>query len=105
MVASPMKPSNPKYAPAPSQNRGNANGGPAPVKTLRIGRIKAAIWENSGSERTFYSVTFARTYMDEEKKFHDATSFGRDDLLLLSKLADQAHTFVCERAGSQSNEE
>ena len=50
-----------------------------PVKTFRLGRIKAAVWENEGDERKFYNVTFARTYMDNEKKFHDADSFGRDD--------------------------
>jgi hypothetical protein len=97
----------PKYAPPPAiQNRNGANpSGSAPVKTLRLGRIKAAVWENGADQRSFFNVTFARTYMDEEKKFHDADSFGRDDLLLLSKLADQAHTFICERqSGSRSEE-
>jgi hypothetical protein len=81
------------------------SGGSAPVKTLRLGRIKAAVWENGADQRTFYNVTFARTYVDEDKKFHDADSFGRDDLLVLSKLADQAHTFVCERMSSHKSEE
>src|SRR5687768_15243197 len=89
-----------KYAPPPSQNR-NASTAPAPIKTLRLGRIKAAVWENSADQRAFFNVTFARTYMDEEKKFHDADSFGRDDLLLLAKIADQAHSFICERQSSQ----
>ena len=75
------------------------------MKTLRLGRIKAAIWENGAEPRSFCNVTFARTYMDEEKKFHDADSFGRDDLLLLSKLADQAHTFICERQSGQRGED
>jgi hypothetical protein len=43
--------------------------------------------------------------MDEEKKFHDADSFGRDDLLLLSKLADQAHSFICERQSNSRGDE
>ncbi|MEI6465572.1 MAG: hypothetical protein WCQ89_12675 [Verrucomicrobiota bacterium] len=96
-----MKSMNPKYAQAsaPHRNANPPSGNSAPVKTLRIGRIKAAVWENSADERTFYNVTFARTYMGEDKKFRDADSFGRDDLLLLSKLADQAHTLVCELAG------
>jgi hypothetical protein len=81
-------------APAP---RNPAAAGPAPVKTLRLGRIKAAVWENSSDQHTFFNVTFSRSYMDEEKKWHDSESFGRDDLLVLSKLADQAHTFICER--------
>ncbi len=84
----------------------NPNGpGTAPAASLRLGRLKAAIWENSADQRVFYNVRFSRTYMDEEKKFHDADSFGRDDLLLLAKLADQAHTFICERQSAQKAEE
>ncbi len=94
-----------KYAPSAQPSRQNSSSGPAPVKTLRLGRIKAAVWENSADQRTFYNVTFARTYLDEQKKFHDADSFGRDDLLLLSKLADQAHTFVCDRLAGQRPED
>jgi hypothetical protein len=98
-----MKSTPAKYAPAPS--RPAPAGAPAPVKTLRLGRIKAAIWENGADQRTFYNVTFARTYMDEAKQFHDSDSFGRDDLLLLGKLADQAHTFICDRLSGQRAEE
>jgi len=99
---------NPKYAQnsAPARNNHPSSSNAAPVKTLRIGRIKAAIWENGADERTFFNVTFARTYVGEDKKFRDADSFGRDDLLLLSKLADQAHTVICElAAGGQRAEE
>src|SRR5215218_897854 len=101
-----MKSMSPKYSPPlqPSRNSPTSNSA-SPVKTLRIGRIKAAVWENNADQRTFYNVTFARTYMDEEKKFHDADSYGRDDLLLLSKLADQAHTFICERLAGQKPDE
>lgn len=94
-----------KYAPPASSNRNAPASGPAPVKTLRLGRIKAAVWENGGDQRAFFNVTFARTYMDEQKKFHDTDSFGRDDLLLLAKLADQAHSFICERMAGAKTEE
>jgi hypothetical protein len=67
-----------------------------PVKTFRLGRIEAAVWENE-AEQKFYSVTFARTYVDEANNYHDSDSFGRDDLPLVAKLADQAHTFIFER--------
>ena len=100
-----MKSMTSKYpSPAP-QSRQAPAAGPAPVKTLRLGRLKAAVWENSADQRMFYNVTFARAYLDEEKKWHDSDSYGRDDLLLLSKLADQAHTFICERMSSQRGEE
>ncbi len=68
-----------------------------PVKTFRLGRIKAAVWENEADNKKFFNVTFARTYVDDAKQYHDTDSFGRDDLPLVAKLADQAHTFIFEQ--------
>ena len=65
-----------------------------PVKTFRLGHIKAAIWKNESDQKKFYNVTFARTYMDDAKAYHDTASFGRDDLPRVAKLADLAHTFI-----------
>ena len=85
-----------KYTQPPRENKNAASSPNLPVKTFRLGRTKAAVWENEGDQK-FYSVTFARTYMDEANKYHDSDSFGRDDLPLVAKLADQAHTFIFER--------
>ena len=82
----------------------NASTGKMPVKNLRLGRIKAAVWENEADQKKFYNVTFARTYMDDARNFHDTDSFGRDDLPLVAKLADQAHTFIFERLAESKNE-
>ncbi|MBW8782911.1 MAG: hypothetical protein JF599_13640 [Verrucomicrobia bacterium] len=76
-----------------------------PVKTFNLGRIKAAVWENEADQRKFYNVTFARIYMDDAKNYRDTDSFGRDDLLLLAKLADQAHTFIFERRAELKSEQ
>lgn len=74
-----------------------------PVQTFRLGRIKAAVWENEADAKKFYNVTFARTYTGDDKQPHDTDSFGRDDLPLVGKLADQAHTFIFGRlAGTRS---
>jgi len=95
-----------KYSPPAPANRNNPAPAPAaPIRTLRLGRIKAAIWENGTEDRAFCSVTFSRTYMDEEKRFRDSDSFGRDDLLVLAKLADNAHTFICERLAASKSDE
>ena len=85
-----------KYTQPPRENKNALAASNLPVKTFRLGRIKAAVWENEG-EQKFYSVTFARTYVDEANNYHDIDSFGRDDLPLFAKLADQAHTFTFER--------
>jgi hypothetical protein len=68
-----------------------------PVKTFRLGPIKAAVWANEADQKTFYNVAITRTYQDEQKQFHDTTSFGRDDLPLVAKVADHAHTFIFEQ--------
>ncbi|ACB77648.1 hypothetical protein [Opitutus terrae] len=75
-----------------------------PVKTLRLGRIKAAVWENEADQKKFFNVTFSRTYMDDTRNFHDTDSFGRDDLPLVAKLADQAHTFIFERLAESKSD-
>lgn len=59
------------------------------------------------SSRPVYNVTFQRLYRDDEGKWQSSESFGRDDLLLLAKIADQAHSRICglqlaERAGAST---
>ena len=93
-----------KTAPSAPQNKNAAAGPKLPVKTFRFGRIKAAVWENETDKQTFYNVTFARTYMDDARNYHDTDSFGRDDLPLVAKLADQAHTFIFERLAESKTE-
>ena len=86
-----------KYTQPPRENKNAAASPNPPVKTFRLGRIKAAVWENETEQQKFYSVTFARTYLDEAKNYHDTDSFSSDDLPLVAKPADQAHTFIFER--------
>jgi hypothetical protein len=74
-----------------------------PVQEIRIGRLKAAIWANEtegGSIR--HNVTFSRLYKPEGEEWQDSTSFGRDDLLLLGKLADRVHSWIYEQTQEQN---
>jgi hypothetical protein len=86
-----------KTAQPASQTKNAAASTKLPVKTFRLGRIKAAVWENEADQKKYFNVTFAQTYVDEAKNYHDTDSFGRDDLPLVAKLADQAHTFIFEQ--------
>ena len=86
-----------KTAQSASQPKNAAASTKLPVRTFRLGRIKAAVWENEADQKKYFNVTFARTYVDEAKNYHDTDSFGRDDLPLVAKLADQAHTFIFEQ--------
>jgi hypothetical protein len=66
-----------------------------PVHEVRIGLVKAAIWKNDGSNGSWRGVTFERVYRDGDE-WKSSGSFGRDDLLVLAKVADQAHSWVVE---------
>jgi hypothetical protein len=65
-----------------------------PVQEVRLGSIKAAIWENTVGDIVRYNVTFSRIYKDQAE-WKSSDTFGRDDLLVLAKVADQAHTWIC----------
>jgi len=65
-----------------------------PANEFRIGNIKAAVWRNENEGSTRFNVTFSRSYRDAEH-WRTSDSFGRDDLLVVAKLADQAHTWIC----------
>lgn len=67
-----------------------------PVHEIRLGRIKAAIWENETQNGTMHNVTLSRLYKNGNQ-WRDSSSFGRDDLPLLSKVADMVHTWLFEK--------
>ena len=73
-----------------------------PAHEIRLGRIRATIWENDTQNGVRYNVTFQRIYKDGEE-WKESVSFGRDDLLLVAKAADQAHTWIYEQAKDSSS--
>ena len=66
-----------------------------PADEIRIGRIKATIWANGTEDEPRYNVTFSRLYKDGDS-WKSTQSFGRNDLLVLAKIADQAHSRIFE---------
>ena len=68
---------------------------PKPISEVRIGRVKAAIWPNETDGRTRHNVTFSRLYKNGDQ-WKSTQSFSRNDLLLLAKVADQAHSRIFE---------
>jgi hypothetical protein len=73
-----------------------------PIHEVRLGHIKAAVWKNETEAGVRYNVTFSRIYKDAEK-WHSTESFGRDDLLTLGKVADQAHSWIFEQTQGEDN--
>ena len=62
-----------------------------PIDEIRIGAVKATIWRNGTEDRPRHNITFARLYKDGDT-WKSTQSFGRDDLLVLAKVADHAHS-------------
>lgn len=64
-----------------------------PVHEIRFGLIKACVWENQTKNGIRHNVTVTRLYKNGES-WKESTRFGRDDLLILAKIADVAHTWI-----------
>jgi len=79
-----------------------------PAAEVRYGNIRAAIWRNEGKKNggAYFTVSIERIYRDDEDEFRTSHSFGRDDLLLLAKVADTAHCRIFDLQQEEySNEE
>ena len=66
-----------------------------PVHEIRLGAVKAAIWENETSVGVRHNVTVSRLFKDGDE-WRNTDSFGRDDLPLVAKVVDQAHSWIFE---------
>jgi hypothetical protein len=75
-----------------------------PEKEIRLGRIKASVWSNESETANWFTVTVQRLYKDGEQ-WKTSDSFSRDDLPLLCKVIDQAHTWMFQQAGAHSSRE
>ena len=73
-----------------------------PIHEVRLGFIKAAVWKNDTEAGVRYNVTFSRIYKDGDT-WSSTDSFGRDDLLLLGKVADQAHSWIFEQSQGEES--
>lgn len=72
-----------------------------PAHTVRLGAIKAAIWANVTERNgTRFNVTVCRLYKDGSD-WKQSDSFGRDDLPVLAKVLDQAHTWIFAQAANK----
>ena len=75
---------------------------PRPVHEIKIGSVRAAIWENSSRQGRWFRVSVTRIYRDGDE-WREAHSFGRDELPIVSKIADMAYSWIWD-AGARSTE-
>lgn len=85
---------------APQKNSSQEGGKHRPAQEIRLGRIKATIWANQSDGGTWYNVTLSRNYKDGNE-WKSSSTFGRDDLLVVAKVADLAHTWIHNQLQNQ----
>jgi hypothetical protein len=81
-----------KTAPAHVEDESRPEAAQKPVHKLQDGRIQVAIWLNDGDDGPWYSVTPRRVYKQGDT-WKESGSYGQDDLLVLAKLLDLAHSW------------
>ncbi len=67
-----------------------------PIHEIRLGKVKAAIWKNETDAGTRFSVTIVRIFKTDDG-WDSSTSFGRDELPLVAKVADMVHTWIYQQ--------
>jgi hypothetical protein len=67
--------------------------GQQPVHKIRQGAVSASIWRHESDRGSLFNVTFQRSYKDGDA-WKSSTSFGRNDLLVLSLIAARAFEWI-----------
>ncbi len=78
----------PRSKPKPPEPESNR-----PVHEIRHRSLRAAIWKKQTAKGVIYDVSVARSYKDGDE-WRDSHSFGYDDLMNVTKLLFDAHSFV-----------
>ncbi len=76
-----------------------------PVYSVRLGKLKAAVWANTSNGSTFYSITMTRVYRDNKGDYHDADNFGVEDLAGIRVLATEVERWYFDQAQRPQTEE
>jgi len=75
-----------------------------PAQEFRLGRIRAAVWLNqNGNGEAWHTVTVTRSYKDGDE-WRDTTTFRRDDLPMVAKVADMAFAWIWNQTGKSRSE-
>ena len=100
-----------------SKNSSDSRDKDKPVRVVRIRNIRGNIWANRlPSGQVTYNVTIDRLWRNDDQineggevvrkgEWHQSQSFGRDDLLLVAKVADLCHTWIYRRIQNQAREQ
>jgi hypothetical protein len=86
------------------QTQPQGGGRSKPAHEVRAGRIKGTIWLNHDKDgRPWFSLTITRSYKDNSNppQWKQASSYGRDDLLVVAEVARMCWLFIAQQNGSK----
>lgn len=66
---------------------------PKPKHEIRVGTVKAAIWESDGAKGSFHTVTFSRLYK-ADGRWKVSHRFSGRELLSLARVVSQAAEWI-----------
>lgn len=67
-----------------------------PAHVIRYGLVKACVWKNATRDGPRFAVTVIRLYKNGDQ-WKESQRFGRDDLLLVSKVTNEAHSWIYQQ--------
>jgi hypothetical protein len=76
--------------------------GNQPVFKIRHGVLSAGVWRQETDKGPMFNVSFQRSYKDGEE-WKTSTSFGQNDLLLLSHMAMEAFDWISSQQPESPN--
>jgi hypothetical protein len=79
---------------AQAQERQEPTVSRSPDYKAQYGRVQAAVWKREFEERTTFSVSLTRSYLDKQQQWQRTTNLDEDDLLPAAKALDDAYTWI-----------
>jgi hypothetical protein len=67
-----------------------------PAQEIRLGLVRASIWQNDTDYGVRYSIILTKLYKAADR-WQATGHFDRDDLPLISKVAELAHAWICQQ--------
>lgn len=67
-----------------------------PVKEMKEGVIKAAIWKNEYGGKVFYSVSISRSYKDKNDQWKSTSSINEKDISDAIKVFNACAVWIAD---------
>lgn len=74
---------------------------PAPAHRIRVHGVTATIWRNESDNGVWFNTTVVRSFKNDQDEYQDTNSYGEEQLLVLSKVADMAHSWIIEQQAQE----